>query len=47
LCELAELWHVPPWDLEEADENGHLVLWSQRALLWRKIKHQREERING
>ena len=46
-CELAELWHVPPWELESADEEGKMVQWAVRALLWRSTKNKREERING
>ena len=47
ICELAELWHVPPWVLEDADKDGRLLEWAVRALSWRSTKNKREERING
>ena len=46
-CELAELWHIPPWKLEEADDEGHLTIWAMRALLWRSTKNKREEIVSG
>jgi len=47
MCELAEMWHVPPWELEEADERGDLLVWAHRALLWRSTKNKREEIANS
>ncbi len=47
MCELAEMWHVPPWELEEADERGDLLVWAHRALLWRSTKNKREEILNA
>jgi hypothetical protein len=44
--ELAEMWHVPPWELEDADEQGLLLQWGVRAFAWRNAKNKREERIS-
>jgi hypothetical protein len=46
--ELSEMWGVPPWELEQADENGLLLQWAVRAFVWRDAKRKREERLaNG
>ena len=42
---MAEMWHVPPWELERADENGQLLQWAVRAFLWRETKQKKEERL--
>lgn len=42
------MWGTPPWELEQADEQGHLLSWSIRAFAWREAKQKREERLaNG
>jgi len=42
------MWHVPPWQLEEADDQGLLMQWAVRAFAWRDAKNKREDRIaNG
>jgi len=47
ICELAEMWHVPPWELEAADERGELNIWAVRAFLWRSTKNKRDEILNA
>jgi len=46
-CELAEMWHTPPWELEKADDNGDLLQWGMRAMLWRSTKNKKQEIRNG